>query len=71
MRRAEEKVAMLEEDLVELSLKLEEKVSDLAGKYAVDNYEVETFTIKPRRSDLFDGRMSLLWEMVPPPAQRG
>ena len=29
--------------------------------------ETETFAIKPRRSDIFDVRVCLLWEMVHPP----
>ena len=37
-------------------------LGDLKGFLA----EIETFAIKPRRSDIFDVKVCLLWEMVPP-----
>ncbi len=64
VKRAEEKVLALQQELDELSLEIEEHVTELAEQYSIDNYEVETFSIKPRRSDIFDVRMVLLWEMV-------
>lgn len=66
VKRAEEKVMRLEEDLQLLAEEVEEKVSELTDTFEVDNYEVETFAIKPRRSDIFNLRLSLLWEMTPP-----
>jgi hypothetical protein len=64
VKRAEEKVLALQQELDDLSVEIEERVTELAEKYSIDNYEMETFSIKPRRSDVFDVRMVLLWEMV-------
>jgi hypothetical protein len=64
VKRAEEKVLALKQELDDLSVEIEERVTELAEKYSIDNYEMETFSIKPRRSDVFDVRMVLLWEMV-------
>ena len=65
VKRAEEKVLVLQQELDDLSMEIEERVTELAEQYSIDNYELETFSIKPRRSDIFDVRMVLLWEMVP------
>lgn len=64
--RAEEKLAGLEEDLIELSRELEQQVAELSDAYSPENFEIETFAIKPRRSDIFDLQVCLLWVMVPP-----
>ncbi len=66
VKRAEEKVSGLEEELAELSKELEEQVDELGEAYTADNYEIETFSIKPRRSDVFDLKVCLLWVMVAP-----
>lgn len=64
VRRVEQDVAEIERAIEELGVKIEEQVSSLASSFTADNYEVETFSIKPRRSDIFDVRVVLLWEMV-------
>ena len=62
--RAEEMVEELQRECDELSVEIEERINEHADTFSIDNYEVETFSIKPRRSDIFDVRMMLLWEMV-------
>lgn len=64
VKRAEEEVQEMQQALEELAVEIEEKVTDIAETYLVENYEIETFSIKPRRSDIFDLRVVLLWEMV-------
>lgn len=66
VKRAEEKVATLQDELAELSTELEEQVLELGELYTAEKYEVETFSIKPRRSDIFDLKVSLLWVMTAP-----
>ncbi len=68
VKRAEENVLEMQEEIRELAAEIEEKAGDLAESFAVENYEIETFAIKPRRSDIFDLRLSLVWEMVAPRA---
>ncbi len=70
VKRAEEKVARLVEEQEALADELQEKISSLSDTFIPDNYEIETFRIKPRRSDIFDIKVGLLWEMVPPAPAR-
>jgi hypothetical protein len=64
VKRAEEEIAELRQAMEELSAEIEQKATELADTFNADQYEVETFTISPRRSDIFDVRIVLLWEMV-------
>lgn len=64
VKRVEDDVLEIQKELEDLAIEIEEKVTEVATAYTLDNYETETFTIKPRRSDVFDVRVSLLWEMT-------
>ncbi len=64
VKRAEQDVEEIQNDLQELAVEIEEQVTKMSDSFTAENYEIETFTIKPRRSDIFDVRMVLLWEMV-------
>ncbi|MGI9536289.1 MAG: ATP-binding protein [Desulfocapsaceae bacterium] len=70
VRRAEELAAQLEQNLEELENEQARTLEELAESYDPAGVETETFAIKPRRSDIFDVRVCLLWEMVPPPMSR-
>ena len=65
VKRAEEHLLRLEGEIEELASEIEEKASQIAEKYEIDNFEIETFSVKPRRSDVFDLDLYILWEMVP------
>ena len=60
--RAEEKIAAIEEELYELEEALQEDIEKMDEAYRLENYEMEEFFIKPRRSDIFDLELALLWE---------
>ncbi len=62
--RAETVVVDLQQECDDLSVEIEERINELTETFSIDNYEVENFYIKPRRSDIFDVHMVLLWEMV-------
>ena len=64
VQRVEQEVVDIQNSLHDLAAEIEKQVTALADTYAVDNCAIETFTIKPRRSDIFDVRLVLLWEMV-------
>ena len=64
VKRVEQDIEEIQTGLQQLALEIEEQVNNLADSYTADNYEIETFTIKPRRSDVFGVRIVLLWEMV-------
>lgn len=64
VQRVAQDVAEIQSALQELAGQIEDKVRALTDAFSVENYEIETFALKPRRSDIFDVRMVLLWEMV-------
>ena len=64
VKRVQDNVEEIQNSLQALAVEIEEQVTELADSFAVEKYEIETFAIKPRRSDIFDVRMVLLWEMV-------
>ncbi len=64
VRRVEQDVVDIQNSLEELAVEIEKQVTELADSFTADNYEIEIFAIKPSRSDVFDVRIVLLWEMV-------
>jgi len=59
---AERKVLEIEEEIEALAETLEEEIEKLSLDYEIENYDIEEFYIKPRRSDITDVEMLLLWE---------
>ena len=62
LTRAQERVAEIEEKIADLAIELEEKIDELAEKYALENHPVETFTIKPKKSDITIEHIAIVWE---------
>ncbi len=65
VQRAEIEVQDLQQQLAGLAAEIEAKAAAMAATFSPEQYAVETFTVKPRRSDVYDVRLALLWEMVP------
>ena len=63
MSRAEERMASVQEDIETLEYELEDKVDELAEKYAIDNCEIETFKIKPRKTDIDVEHCAVVWKI--------
>ena len=63
MSRAEEKVVQISEDIEALEYELEDKIDELTEKYNVDNCEIETFAIKPRKTDIDVENCALVWRV--------
>ena len=59
---AERKVLEAEEDIEALAEELESEIDKISEDFEIDNYEIEEFYIKPRRSDIHNVEMVLLWE---------
>jgi len=59
---AQEDVAELEAKMQELGEELQKEIDELSVQFESSNYKVESFFIKPRRSDIFDIEVSLLWK---------
>jgi hypothetical protein len=63
MSRAEERVAEINDDIEKLEYELEDKIDALNEKYSVENCTVETFAIKPRRTDIDIASCAIVWRM--------
>ncbi len=64
--RAEKAVAQVEEEIRQLEEEQSRALAELTGKFDPARTEVESFSVKPRRSDIFNLNLCLLWEMMVP-----
>jgi hypothetical protein len=64
MSRAEQRVAKINDDIDALEYELEDKIDALNEKYNVDNCEVETFAIKPRKTDIDVELTAIVWRAL-------
>lgn len=63
MSRAEERMAQVQEDIEALEYEFEDKIDALNEKYSVDNCEVETFKVKPRKTDIDVELCAVVWRV--------
>ena len=61
VKRAEEQLQSVEESIETLKYELEDKLDRLDEKFSPENYPVEKFFIKPKRSDVEVDKMFLYW----------
>ncbi len=52
----------LNEDIAQLEIDLEEQIEKIQDELQIDNFEIKTIQIKPRRSDISIDDIALLWE---------
>ncbi len=64
VRRVAQDVEEIPNALQELAGEIEDKAGALTDSFSVENYGIETFAVKLRRSDILDVRMVPLWKMV-------
>ena len=60
--RAQEALGLIEEEMQKLEEEFELDSRQLAIRFSPEAYPIETFFIKPRRSDITVERITLLWE---------
>jgi hypothetical protein len=61
--RASAKLEELQERLQELQEELEEKINELDEKYNIDNYEIDTIYIKPKKSNIDVEDIEIIWRV--------
>lgn len=61
IERAEAEVIELQDDLKKLEVELEEAVAKLTEKYSEESIEIESYPVKPRKSDIAVDSLHLLW----------
>ncbi len=64
VRAVREEARRLEQETADLGREMQEMLAAVADRFDPVNYPVETFSITPRRSDIFDITVSLQWEPV-------
>jgi len=52
----------LTKEIDKLEGELNEKIVEISDKFNVDNYEIETISLQPRKTDISNLSVSLLWE---------
>ena len=63
MSMAQERAAEAEAGLEELEIELEEKIDLLDEKYRIENYEVERFSLRPKKSDIVVEECAVVWKV--------
>ena len=59
--RAEAKILELQDKMDDLGSELDGKIDDLTLKYGIENYTIETFSIKPKKRDIEVQDIAILW----------
>jgi len=61
--RAQKRVDEVQEQIDELGYELEDKIDALDEEFKLDEESIETFAIKPRRSDVVIDKVSVVWRV--------
>jgi hypothetical protein len=61
MSRAEERMMAIQDDIEALEYELEDKIDALNEKFDIENCEIETFKVKPRRTDIDVKICAIVW----------
>lgn len=56
------KIEKLIEEIKGLEDNLKQNIEDMSAKFDIDNYTIETISIKPKKSDIFGIKVAFLWE---------
>jgi len=62
--RAQQRADEVQKKIDDLGYELEEKIDELEDRYDIDNCEISTFSIKPRRSDIDVEKIGLVWRVA-------
>uniref|UniRef100_UPI00345D3567 coiled-coil domain-containing protein n=1 Tax=Nitratifractor sp. TaxID=2268144 RepID=UPI00345D3567 len=61
LSRAQERVEAVREKLEALADELEEKIDAIDAKYSLENYPIEPFALRPKKSDIHIEEIALVW----------
>lgn len=56
------KIEVLTKSIQGLEEELKQNIEDMSGQFEIENYPIETLSIKPKKSDIFGLSAALLWE---------
>jgi len=63
MSRAEERMASIHTDMEALEYELEDSIDNINEKYNIDNCEIETYRMKPRKTDIDVELCAVVWRV--------
>ena len=63
MSRAEERMATIQADIEALEYELEDTIDAINEKYNVDNCSIETYSMKPRKTDIDVELCAVVWRV--------
>jgi hypothetical protein len=63
MSRAQERMVAIQEDIEALEYELEDTIDAINEKYNVDNCEIETYSMKPRKTDIDVELCAVVWRI--------
>ncbi len=61
VKYVKEDIQVMQDEIVGLQKELETSIEEINEEYKISNYEIEEIFIKPRRKDIFDLEIELLW----------
>lgn len=61
VKYVKEDIQVMQDEIVGLQKELETNIEEINEEYKISNYEIEEIFIKPRRKDIFDLEIELLW----------
>ena len=61
--RAEERMASIQADIEALEYEFEDAIDALSEKYSVENCEIETYRMKPRKTDIDVEHCAVVWRV--------
>ena len=64
MSRAEERMSSVQADIEALEYELEDTIDALNEKYNVENCEIETYNMKPRKTDIDVELCAIVWRVL-------
>lgn len=62
VRRVEKEIRQVRQDMNELKTSLSSEAKKISEKFKIENYPITNFFIKPRKTDIYDIEMGILWE---------
>ena len=65
VKRAQEEVERIQREMDELQEELSMEIEKVSERFSIENFEIESFYIRPRRADILQPRVFLLWEARP------
>jgi hypothetical protein len=63
MGRAQERNDAVREEITQLGYELEDKIDALNEKYSIDKYVMETFALKPKKTDISIELCAIVWSV--------